>query len=207
METISVSIVEDLPEVRDGLRFIINQATGLSCLSAYGSGEEAYAGLLESLPDIVIMDISLPGETGIECIRRLKAKDFKGQFMMFTIYEDSEQVFEALNAGASGYLLKSAAPDKIVSAVKELFEGGSPMSATIARRVVNSFRASGEGDKLSSREMEVLILLSRGFLYKEVAAQLSRSVGTVRQHIHHIYEKLHVQNRTEALNKVFGKQS
>jgi DNA-binding NarL/FixJ family response regulator len=207
METIRVSIVEDLPEIRDGLRFIINQAPGLSCLSAYGSGEEAYTGFLESPPDIVIMDISLPGETGIACIRRLKARDFKGQFMMFTIYEDSEQIFEALNAGASGYLLKSAAPDKIVLAVQELFEGGSPMSAAIARRVVNSFRSSGESDKLSSREMEVLTLLSKGFLYKEIAAQLFLSVGTVRQHIHHIYEKLHVQNRTEALNKVFGKRS
>jgi DNA-binding NarL/FixJ family response regulator len=205
MENIDVSIVEDLPEVRDGLRFIVNQATGLTCMAAYGSGEEAYAGLLAAPPDIVIMDISLPGETGIACIRRLKDKGFAGQFLMFTVYEDSDQVFEALGAGASGYLLKSAAPEKIVSAVQELYEGGSPMSAAIARRVVNSFRSSGEGDKLSSREMEVLTLLSKGFLYKEIAAQLFLSVGTVRQHIHHIYEKLHVQNRTEALNKVFGK--
>ncbi|GGA96398.1 MULTISPECIES: response regulator [Mucilaginibacter] len=205
MENIRVSIVEDMPEVRDGLRFIVGQATGLSCLATYSSGEEAYAGVLAAPPDIVIMDISLPGETGIDCIRRLKSRGFAGQFLMFTVYEDSDQIFEALNAGASGYLLKSAAPEKIVSAVQELYEGGSPMSAAIARRVVNSFRSSGEGDKLSSREMEVLNLLSKGFLYKEIAAQLFLSVGTIRQHIHHIYEKLHVQNRTEALNKVFGK--
>ena len=205
MKNIRVSIVEDLPEVRDGLRFIVNQASGLVCLDAYSSGEEAYAGLLTAPPDIVIMDISLPGETGVACIRRLKSSGFQGQFLMFTVYEDSDQVFEALNAGASGYLLKSAAPEKITSAIQELYEGGSPMSAAVARRVVNSFRSSGEGDKLSTREMEVLTSLSKGFLYKEIAAQLFLSVGTVKQHIHHIYEKLHVQNRTEALNKVFGK--
>lgn len=205
METIHVSIVEDLPEVRDGLYAIVSQANDLVCLNAYGSGEDAYTGLLASPPDIVIMDISLPGETGVACIRRLRSSGFQGQFLMFTVYEDSDQVFEALNAGASGYLLKSAAPEQIILAIRELHEGGSPMSAAIARRVVNSFRSSGEGEKLSAREMEVLTALSKGFLYKEIAAQLFLSVGTVRQHIHHIYEKLHVQNRTEALNKVFGK--
>lgn len=207
MENICVSIVEDIPEIREGLHLMIDQAPNLSCLATYNSAEDAYPGLLSSPPDIVIMDISLPGETGIECIRRLQAHSFKAQFLMFTVYEDSDQVFEALNAGATGYLLKSSAPDKIISAVRELHAGGSPMSAAIARRVVTSFRSSGEGDKLSPRELEVLTLLSKGFLYKEIAAQLFLSVGTIRQHIHHIYEKLHVQNRTEALNKVFGKRN
>lgn len=206
MENIRVSIVEDLQEIREGLRFIIDQAKELTCISTYCSAEEAYPGLLVSVPDVVIMDISLPGETGIECIRRLQQANFKAQFLMFTVYEDSDQVFEALSAGASGYLLKSADPDRIVAAVHELYDGGSPMSAAIARRVVVSFHSSGERDKLSTREMEVLTLLSKGFLYKEIAAQLFLSVGTVRQHIHHIYEKLHVQNRTEALNKVFGRK-
>jgi DNA-binding NarL/FixJ family response regulator len=207
MEQIRVSIVEDLPDIREGLRLIIEQVPNFSCHSVYGSAEDAYPGLLASAPDVVIMDISLPGETGIDCIRRLQLQHFKAQFLMFTVYEDSDQVFEALSAGASGYLLKNATPGQIVAAVQELYDGGSPMSAAIARRVVTSFRSSGEGDKLSAREMEILTLLSKGFLYKEIATQLFLSVGTVRQHIHHIYEKLHVQNRTEALNKVFGRKS
>lgn len=207
MEKILVSIVEDLPEIRDGIRFMINQTRDFSCLDVYDNARDAYEGLLSNPPQLAIMDISLPDGTGLDCIRKLRAAGSTIQFMMFTIYEDSDQVFEALAAGANGYLLKNAAPDKIVEALKDLYDGGSPMSASIARKVVNSFRASDEQNKLSAREVEVLTLLAKGFLYKEIAAQLFISTGTIRQHIHHIYDKLHVQNRTEAVNKIFGKRS
>ena len=127
------------------------------------------------------------------------------QFMIFTVYEDSDQVFEALSSGASGYLLKNSPPEKIVEALRELFAGGAPMSTSIARKVVFSFQRPSASQVLSTRETQVLGLLGKGYLYKEIAADLGLSTGTVRQHIHNIYDKLHVQNRTEALNKVFGR--
>ncbi|WP_090608944.1 response regulator [Parapedobacter koreensis] len=206
METILVSIVEDISEIREGLRFIINQSEGFKCLSAYSNAEDAYTGLLQQAPHIAIMDIALPGATGVDCIRRLKARGSAIRFLVFTIYEDSEQVFDALAAGASGYLLKNASPAKIIESLRELHEGGAPMSTSIARKVVASFHGTDERDKLSIREQEILQLLAKGFLYKEIADKLYISTGTVRQHIHHIYEKLHVQNRTEALNKVYGRK-
>ena len=160
-------------------------------------------------PDIVIMDINLPGMNGIECIRQVKSKVPFTQFMMFTVYENDEKVFEALKAGASGYLLKNTGLVQLIEALKELHTGGSPMSANIARKLVSVFRNNQKettsAEVLSKRENEILLLLSRGLLYKEIADQLSISTNTVRQHIHNIYEKLHVQNRTEALNKVYGK--
>lgn len=204
MEIICVSIVEDIPEIRDGLRFMINQTPGFVCISAYGNAEDAYKGLLEDKPHIAIMDVGLPRESGIECLKKLKPLMQNVQFIMFTIYEDSDQVFDALAAGASGYLLKNSSPDKIITALREVHEGGSPMSLSIARKVVNSFKMPVEKNSLSVRETEILTLLSKGFLYKEIAEQLYISVGTVRQHIHNIYEKLHVQNRTEAINKAFN---
>jgi DNA-binding NarL/FixJ family response regulator len=204
MEIIRISIVEDIAEIRDGIRFLINQTPDFSCVSAYGNAEDALANLPEDAPDIVIMDIGLPRGTGIECIRMLKKQEHAMQFIIFTIFEDSDQLFDALAAGASGYLLKDTSPDKIILALRELHEGGSPMSLSIARKVVNSLRAPEDQNILSHREMEVITLLTKGFLYKEIAAQLFISVGTVRQHIHNIYEKLHVQNRTEAINKIFS---
>jgi DNA-binding NarL/FixJ family response regulator len=211
MDIIRVSIVEDIAEIREGMRFIVNQTPDLTCMSVYSNAEDAFRGLTREPADIVIMDIALPGATGLDCIRRLKAAGSPMQFVVFTIYADSDQVFEALAAGASGYLLKDTAPDRIITALRELYEGGSPMSATIARKVVSSFQrpgrsANGSDDRanLSARETEVLALLAKGLLYKEIAAQLQISTGTVRQHIHHIYDKLHVQNRTEAINKAFG---
>jgi DNA-binding NarL/FixJ family response regulator len=146
---------------------------------------------------------------GIECIRQLKDKIPRTQFMMFTVYENDEKVFEALKAGASGYLLKNTGLVQLLESLKELYNGGSPMSANIARKLVTLFRSEQKEtahlEVLSSRENEILQLLAKGLLYKEIADQLSISVSTVRQHIHHIYEKLHVQNRTEAINKAFGK--
>lgn len=157
-------------------------------------------------PDIVIMDINLPGMNGIDCINAVKKECPHTQFMMFTVYENDEKVFRALQAGASGYLLKNASPEQIMEALRELYHGGSPMSPMIARKLVNIFRDQNKSklssDLLGRRENDVLDLLSQGLLYKEIAVRLSITAGTVRQHIHNIYEKLHVQNRTEAINKV-----
>ncbi|MDJ1492464.1 response regulator transcription factor [Cytophagaceae bacterium DM2B3-1] len=208
METIRISVVEDISEIREGIRFVINQTPGFECVSVYENAEDAAAALPALRPDIVVMDINLPGMSGIDCIRKVRAVTSHIQFMMFTVFEEGEQVFEALSAGASGYLLKKTPPHKIIEALQELHEGGSPMSASIARKIVNSFQKtppSEESQKLSAREKEILDHLAKGLLYKEIASKLSISTGTVRQHIHNIYEKLHVQNRTEAINKVFGR--
>ena len=207
--SISIAIVEDLDVVRNGLKDFISLSTDFLVVGAFKTGEEALEHLPEIKPDIVIMDINLPGMNGIECIRRVKDKSPGTQFMMFTVYENDEKVFEALKAGASGYLLKNTGLLHIAESVKELHEGGSPMSANIARKMVNLFRDNDKKnpflDLLSNREKEILQLLAKGLLYKEIAEQLGITTGTVRIHIHKIYEKLHVQNRTEAINKAFGK--
>lgn len=207
--SITIAIVEDLDEVRDGLKNFISLSRDFNILDTFKTAEDAVIALPELKPDIVIMDISLPGMNGIECIRQVKPKSPETQFMMFTVYENDEKVFEALKAGASGYLLKNTGLVQLIESLKELYNGGSPMSANIARKLVNVFRNTEKENQpvesLSQRENEILQLLSKGLLYKEIADQLRISVSTVRQHIHHIYEKLHVQNRTEAINKAFGK--
>lgn len=206
--SITIAIVEDLDEVREGLRNFIALSPDLNVLGTFKNAEEALQGIPGLQPDVVIMDISLPGLSGIECIRQLKGKLEKTQFMMFTVYENDEKVFEALKAGATGYLLKNTGIVQLIEALKELHHGGSPMSANIARKLVSHFQNEHPSgvlrEILSNRETEVLHLLSKGLLYKEIAGQLSLSTGTVRQHIHNIYEKLHVQNRTEAINKAYG---
>ena len=206
--SISLVIVEDLDEVRDGLQQFISLNTEFKVLDTYVTAEEALYELPRLKPDIVIMDINLPGLNGIECIRELKDKIPKTQFMMFTVYENDEKVFEALKAGATGYLLKNTGLVQLIEALKELYNGGSPMSANIARKLVNIFQQQEKSkvsvEVLSQRENEVLQHLAKGLLYKEIAEKLSISTSTVRQHIHKIYEKLHVQNRTEALNRAFG---
>ncbi|MBA4053508.1 MAG: DNA-binding response regulator [Marivirga sp.] len=207
--SITIVIVEDLDEVREGLRSFIALSPDLNVIGTFKNAEEAFQGIPVLQPDVVIMDISLTGLSGIECIRQLKGKLEKTQFMMFTVYENDEKVFEALKAGATGYLLKNTGIVQLIEALKELHRGGSPMSANIARKLVSHFQNEHPSgvlrEILSNRETEVLHLLSKGLLYKEIAGQLSLSTGTVRQHIHNIYEKLHVQNRTEALNKAYGK--
>jgi len=207
--SISIAIVEDLDVVRNGLKDFISLSTDFLVLGSFKTGEEALQKIPEIKPDIVIMDINLPGMNGIECIRQLKDKSPGTQFMMFTVYENDDKVFEALKAGASGYLLKNTGLLHIAESIKELHEGGSPMSANIARKMVNLFRDNDKKnpflDLLSNREKEILQLLAKGLLYKEIAEQLGITTGTVRIHIHKIYEKLHVQNRTEAINKAFGK--
>ncbi len=207
--SITICIVEDLDEVREGLKQFISLNSEFSVLGTFRAAEEALYEIPRLKPQIVIMDISLPGMNGIECIRQVKGQSPSTQFMMFTVYENDEKVFEALKAGASGYLLKNTGLVQMIEALKELHNGGSPMSANIARKLVTVFRDKEKEtatiEVLSKRENDILQLLSKGLLYKEISDQLSISTGTVRQHIHHIYEKLHVQNRTEALNKAFGK--
>jgi len=200
---IAVSIVEDIKDVRDSLQRIIGSADGFLCLSAYSNAEEALIELPTLNPDIVLMDINLPGMNGIECIKKVKAVCPQIQFMMFTIYEDSEQVFDALAAGASGYLLKKTPKEKILEALKELYEGGSPMSAHIARKVVSHFQKEKQvidsGTELSQREKEVLVLLAEGLSYKMIADRLGLSFHTVNTHTKNIYEKLHVASLGEAI--------
>ena len=207
--SITLAIVEDLDEVREGLTNFISLSNDFKILDTFKTAEEALVDIPRLQPDIVIMDINLPGMNGIECIRQVKDKSPNTQFMMFTVYENDEKVFEALKAGASGYLLKNTGLMQLIESLKELYIGGSPMSANIARKLVTIFRSTEKDSEpveiLSPRENEILQLLTKGLLYKEIASQLSISVATVRQHIHHIYEKLHVQNRTEAINKAFGK--
>ena len=209
--SISLVIVEDLDEVRQGLSQFLSLNPEFKVLDTFKTAEEALVDLPKINPDIVIMDINLPGINGIECIRQVKKKVPRTQFMMFTVYENDEKVFEALKAGASGYLLKNTGLLQITESLKELYKGGSPMSSNIARKLVTIFREQQADtepvEALSKRENEILQLLAKGLLYKEIADQLTISTGTVRQHIHKIYEKLHVQNRTEAINKAFGKSN
>ena len=207
MNTITVSIVEDLNEVREALQRLINQSENFGLVAGYNNAEQAEKNIPVQPPDIVIMDINLPGMSGIECIKRIKEKCPDTQFMMFTIYEDDEKVFEALKAGAHGYLLKNTPKEKLLEALEELQNGGSPMSTNIARKVIEAFKKKDqppeELNTLTTKEKQILDLLAKGFLYKEIANQLHSTRNTIKQHIHHIYEKLHVQNRTEAINKAF----
>jgi len=210
MNPITISIVEDLDEVREALQRLINQSENFCFAQGFNNAEQAEKNIPLEPPDIVIMDINLPGMNGIECIRRIKEKCPDTQFMMFTIYEDDEKVFEALKAGAHGYLLKKTPKEKLLEALEELHNGGSPMTTNIARKVIEAFekknQPSEELNTLTNKEKQILDLLAKGFLYKEIAIRLHSTRNTVKQHIHHIYEKLHVQNRTEAINKVFPRQ-
>ena len=205
---IKVSIVEDLTEVREGLAELVSSDKELLMMQNFDNAESAIEQLPALEPDIVVMDINLPGMSGIECIKIIKEKCPGTQFMMFTVYETDEKVLQALQAGATGYLLKRTEPKRILESIKELNQGGSPMSSNIARKLVTIFfheKAKTKKEILSVRENEVLQLLADGLLYKEIADRLHIGHGTVRQHIHNIYEKLHVQNRTEAVNKYFDR--
>ncbi|MFT3703405.1 MAG: response regulator transcription factor [Agriterribacter sp.] len=207
--SITLAIVEDLDEVRNALKNFLSLSSEFAVLDTFSTAEEALYDIPKLKPDIVIMDINLPGMSGIDCIKAVKRSSPSTQFMMFTVYETDEKVFEALKAGASGYLLKNTGLPQMIDALKELYNGGSPMSSSIARKLVTVFRTQEKEteitEALSNRENEILDLLAKGLLYKEIAEKLLISNNTVKQHIHRIYEKLHVQNRTEALNKAFKK--
>ena len=203
---IRVAIVEDLAEVREGLAELVGTDRELLLVACFENGETAIQKLPVLHADIVLMDINLPGMSGIDCIKSIKEKCPMTQFMMFTVYENDEKVLQALQAGATGYLLKRTEPPRILESIKELNQGGSPMSSNIARKLLNIFFDKKKANKkeiLSERENTVLQLLADGLLYKEIADRLNIAHGTVRQHIHNIYEKLHVTNRTEAVNKYF----
>ena len=205
---ISVAIVEDLDEVRQGLHDFIVLKPEFYVIGVYKTAEGAIQELPLLKPDIVIMDINLPGISGIECIRRVHEKKSSIQFMMFTIYENSDTVFEALEAGATGYILKNSSPAKIIESMQELYQGGSPMNPEIAKKLVMRFQKqtfSQNEYHLTPKEQKILELMSRGYLYKEIAGELKNTVNTIKQHIRHIYEKLHVQNKAEAINKMYLK--
>ena len=202
---IKVSIVEDNEKVRTTLARLIDRAEGYECVSQYESTEAALDGLPQDRPDVVIMDINLPGQNGVECVRQLKPKLPQVQVMMLTAYEDTENIFNALAAGASGYMLKRTPRAELLAAIEEVHKGGSPMTAHIARKVVQSFqkptKSADPTENLSPREQEVLDSLSKGFLYKEIADKLGISYETVHTYIRRIYEKLQVRTRTEAVAK------
>ncbi|MFI5187785.1 MAG: response regulator [Chitinophagales bacterium] len=214
MKEISVCIVDDNNELRSALEEIVSMSDGYKCAGTMRTADEAIRKLPLLEPDVVLMDINLGGgETGIDCVRELKPRMPSANFMMCTVYEEDEKIFEALNAGASGYILKKTAPGKLLEAIRELYEGGAPMSSQIARKVVAAFQKQviGPGTHenelatLSNREKEILELLSRGLMYKEIAAALFIGQETVRKHVYHVYEKLHVSNRVEAVNKYYGR--
>ncbi len=202
---IQVAIVEDDEEIRADFGRRIGRNPSFRLLRSYADAESALADLPSHHPDVVMMDINLPGVDGIECVRELKAKMPEVQFVMLTVYEDGDRLFRSLMAGASGYLLKRAAPDKLLAAIREVHAGGAPMSAEVARRVVKYFqqmpKPASDLQKLTMREREVLDRLAQGYLYKEIEENLHVSTGTLRTHIAHIYEKLHVHSRTEAVVK------
>jgi RNA polymerase sigma factor (sigma-70 family) len=207
MDLIKVSVVEDIPELRNGLMSLLQWDKRFEAVSSHNDAESAIDHIVAMQPDIVVMDINLPGINGIECIRKIKKDCQHSQFIMFTIYEDDEHLFDALEAGASGYILKKASQQNILDSIEELYNGGAPMSTSIARKVINRFKKPETNDflNITEREKEILTLLGKGLLYKEIAEQLHITTGTVKQHLHKIYEKLHVQNRTEAILK-FNRQ-
>src|SRR5258706_10310824 len=212
MNDISVCIVDDNKQLRSALEEIIVMSDGYACIGTFGTAETAIETLPKLKPDVVLMDINLgSSESGIDCVKILKPQMPATNFMMCTVYEEDEKIFEALSAGASGYILKKTAPGKMLEAIRELYQGGAPMSSQIARKVVAAFQnkpaVTGEDNLavLSNREREILELLSRGLMYKEIAWELSISQETVRKHVYHIYEKLHVTNRIEAVNKFYGR--
>ena len=211
MPTIKVALVEDSPDEREALFFLIKGSPGFACVGAYGTGEEALNKLPGLAPDVVLMDIHLPGISGIQCVRRVKTMLPATRIMMLSVFEDHDRIFESLRAGASGYLLKKTPPARLLEAIQELHQGGSPMSGSIARQVVAVFQTPAKQndsfDQLSAREQEILTLLNQGFLYKEVADRLGIAIGTVRTHISRIYDKLHVRSRAEAMIKVSTRSS
>lgn len=204
--SITVSIIEDDAPAREIFADWIRRAPGFQFVSQYGSCEEAVTKLPDVKPAVVLADINLPGKNGIECVRHLKPLLPQTQFVMLTVYEDSNHIFEALAVGASGYLLKQTPRPELIAALKDVYAGGSPMTSNIARKVVQSFQPfepqADESANLSPREHEVLELLARGYLYKEISDSLNISVATVNTYIRRIYEKLHVRSRGQAVAKM-----
>lgn len=207
---IRVAIVEDDASVRAHLSRLIEEAAGFQCAGVYANAEDALQHIPQDPPDVVLMDLNLPGVSGVECVRRLKRIVPQVLILVVTVYEDSDKVFAALRAGAGGYLLKRTPPDQLLAAIQDLHQGGAPMSSLIAREVVRSFHSlephAPDVDRLSPREEEILHLVAKGYHNKEVASQLGISPETVRVHLRNIYEKLHVNSRSQAVVRLLTKE-
>ncbi|MEW6156672.1 MAG: response regulator transcription factor [Verrucomicrobiota bacterium] len=219
MRPLRISMVEDDADIRDGLAFLLNKTPGFVCVNSYATAEAALNGIPNDRPDVVLMDINLPGMSGVDCVRALTAAAPDLIVLMLTVYEETEPIFQSLMAGASGYLLKRTSPAELLEAIRQAHSGSSPMSGHIARKVVQYFRQKpppktapaapnperdGLGE-LSPREHEVLECLAQGYLYKEIAERLGISIDTVRKHLGRVYQKLHVHSRTEAVVKYLGR--
>jgi DNA-binding NarL/FixJ family response regulator len=206
--SIKISIVEDQAEMRESLVAWLGDAPGLRCVGAHATGEEALKKIPQENPDVVLMDINLTGMNGIQCVARLKESLPKTQVLMLTTYDEGDMIFDSLRAGANGYLLKNMPQAELVEAVQQVHNGGAPMSLQIARKVINHFHRNSapnpELEQLTSRELEILKLLAKGYMYKEIADQLSITMSTVRSHVCAVYDKLHVHSRSQAAKKLAG---
>ncbi len=204
---IKVAIVEDDKRIREGICALIKGSPGFECTSIYETAEEAVKNINDDI-DVYLMDINLPGMSGIECVRIIRQKKPQVQILMQTVYENDEEIFKSILAGANGYLLKTTPPVKLLEAIQDVYNGGSPMSNQVARKVINAFSAFDKTKpeyELSQRETEILSLLAKGYRYKDIAEKLFISIETVRKHIHNTYEKLHVHSNTKAVLKYLGK--
>lgn len=206
---IRIAIVEDNARLRKSLATLIDAEACMACVGNFGSGEDAVAKMGALMPDVVVMDIHLPGMTGIECVSRLREHLKATKFLMLTAYEEDADVFQSILAGAHGYLLKHTEPDRLIGAIREVANGGAPMSGSVARRLMDHYRVTQQptpatGDEprqaLTMREQEIVELLAQNLMYKEIAAKLNVSFATVRTHVEHIYQKLHVRSRAEAVS-------
>lgn len=204
---IKVAIAEDIDDIRNGLQLIINSTDGYECNCICANGKEAIENIPAYQPHVVLMDINMPYINGVEAVQILKEKIPSTQFLMCTVYDEDEHIFESLKAGATGYILKKTPPAKLLEAINEIHQGGSPMSSTIARKVMTSFaqhKVRQPIDDLTDREKEILHQLARGMQYKAIAIQLHLSVETIRTHIRNIYEKLQVHTKAEAIKKAYS---
>lgn len=203
---INISIIEDQRDMRESLVACLGSAPGLCCVGAHSSAEEALRNIPNENPDVVLMDINLPAMSGIQCVAKLKERLPKIQVLMLTTYDDGDAIFDSLRAGANGYMLKNMPQEELLQAVQQVHAGGAPMSLQIARKVINHFhqtkKNTGELEQLTERELEILRLLAKGYMYKEIADHLAISMSTVRTHVCSVYEKLHVHSRTEAAMKL-----
>ncbi len=206
---ITICIVEDNKTIRESLKIIVDDDAACACVGVFENGETAITGIPELQPDIVLMDIGLPGINGIQCIRQLKPLCPSVQFMICTVYDEDEKIFDALAAGANSYILKRSDSDTLIAAIKDLQNGGSPMSSDIARKIVQQFQKAKPSEKedyhLTEREKEILAYLAKGLTYQQVADAVFLSSKTIKKHVYNIYEKLHVNSRMEAVNKFYGR--
>jgi two-component system, NarL family, response regulator LiaR len=207
---ITVCIVEDNKNIRESLKIIVNDAADCGCIGVFENGEDALVGIPELQPDVVLMDIGLPNINGIDCVKKLKPLCPGVQFMICTVYDEDEKIFDALAAGANSYILKRSDSDTLINSIRDLHNGGSPMSSDIARKIVRQFQKVLPSEKedyhLTEREKEILELLAKGLTYQQAADKIFISSKTIKKHVYNIYEKLHVNSRTEAVNKYFGRE-